>query len=389
MQFRDLQQQYRYLKADIDRAIAEVAASGSFIMGETVSALEEQLADYVGVKHCVTCANGTDALTLALKVLGIGKGDVVFVPDFTFFASAEVIAEEGATPVFVDVDPRTFNISPRSLEGAVERVREDLSLHPRAIIAVDLFGLPADFPALRDIAKRYNLFLIEDGAQGFGGQILNEKKRACGYGDIGTTSFFPAKPLGCYGDGGAIFTDNDEWAAMLRSLRLHGKGSSKYDNVRIGMNSRLDALQAAILQVKLRAFVEHELEDVNRIAQYYTQLIEGTTRFSRKEVRIVPPRMPKGFLSSWAQYTVQVDFPSVGDGNIRDVIQTKLKARGIPSMVYYPTPMSRQTAFKDCHSYVMTPNAENLSRNVLSLPMHPYLSREDVRTVVEGLVSSI
>lgn len=389
MQFRDLQQQYRYLKADIDRAIAEVAASGSFIMGETVSALEEQLADYVGVKHCVTCANGTDALTLALKVLGIGKGDVVFVPDFTFFASAEVIAEEGATPVFVDVDPRTFNISPRSLEGAVERVREDLSLHPRAIIAVDLFGLPADFPALRDIAKRYNLFLIEDGAQGFGGQILNEKKRACGYGDIGTTSFFPAKPLGCYGDGGAIFTDNDEWAAMLRSLRLHGKGSSKYDNVRIGMNSRLDALQAAILQVKLRAFVEHELEDVNRIAQYYTQLIEGTTRFSRKEVRIVPPRMPKGFLSSWAQYTVQVDFPSVGDGNIRDVIQAKLKARGIPSMVYYPTPMSRQTAFKDCHSYVMTPNAENLSRNVLSLPMHPYLSREDVRTVVEGLVSSI
>jgi len=391
MQFRDLQQQYRHLKADIDRAVAEVMASGSFIMGEPVAALEEELARHVGAKHCVTCANGTDALTLALKVLGIGKGDVVFVPDFTFFASAEVVAEEGATPVFVDVDPSTYNISPRSLEAAIERVRDDLALHPRAIIAVDLFGLPADYQALRAIARQYNLVIIEDGAQAFGAtnSQLSTSKKAPAYGDIGTTSFFPAKPLGCYGDGGAIFTDNDEWAATLRSLRLHGRGSDKYDNVRVGMNSRLDTLQAAILRVKLKAFADHELADANRWAQYYTQLIEGTTRFSRKAVQVVPPAIPKGCTSSWAQYTVRLTVPS-GDGTVnRDALQAKLKAKGIPTMVYYPTPMSRQTAFRGLHQYIPTPNAEMLSRSVLSLPMHPYLTREEVRTVVETLVTSL
>lgn len=389
MQFRDLQQQYRHLKADIDRAVSEVMASGAFIMGEPVTTLEEELARYVGVKHCVTCANGTDALTLALKVLGIGKGDVVFVPDFTFFASAEVVAEEGATPIFVDVDPKTFNISPRSLEAAIERVREDLALRPRAIIAVDLFGLPADFKALRTIAKTYNLTIIEDGAQGFGGLIPGEKRRACGYGDIGTTSFFPAKPLGCYGDGGALFTDNDEWAATVRSLRFHGRGADKYDNVRIGMNSRLDAIQAAILRVKLKAFADHELADVNRIAEYYTQLIEGTTRFSRKEVQVIPPFIPKGYTSSWAQYTVRLTVPS-GNGTInRDALQAKLKAKGIPTMVYYPIPMSHQTAFRNIHKYLHTPNAEMLAGSVLSLPMHPYLTREEARTIVEALVSSL
>jgi len=309
------------------------------------------------------------------------------VPDFTFFATAEVVAEEGATPVFVDVDPQTFNISPRSLEEAIERVRDDLSLHPRAIIAVDLFGLPADYPALRAIAQKYNLFIVEDGAQAFGAQGIHSdrNRRAPSYGDIGITSFFPAKPLGCYGDGGAVFTDNDEWAATLRSLRLHGKGSDKYDNVRIGMNSRLDTLQAAILRVKLKAFADHEMNDANRVAQYYTQLIEGTTRFSRKAVQIVPPLVPKGYTSSWAQYTVRLEVPS-GDGTInRDALQAKLKAKGIPTMVYYPTPMSRQTAFKEVHAYVMTPHAESLSRSVLSLPMHPYLTREEIRSVVEAL----
>ena len=412
MEFRDLKQQYRRLQSDIDRAMAQVAASGAFIMGEPVNILEQQLAQYVGVKHCISCANGTDALTLALKALGIGKGDVVFVPDFTFFASAEVVAEEGATPVFVDVDPATFNIDPHSLQNAIEAVRNDLSLHPRAIIAVDLFGLPANFEALRPIAKQYGLHIIEDGAQGFGGIIkstgsahsspkLGEvaqraggvcqpvHKRACGYGDIATTSFFPAKPLGCYGDGGAVFTDNDEWAATLRSLRVHGKGSNKYDNVRIGMNSRLDTLQAAILQVKLKAFAEYELADVNRAADYYTQLIQGTTRFSRKEVQIIPPTVPKGYTSSWAQYTVRLEVPSDNGTVNRDALQAKLKAKGIPSMVYYPIPMSRQKAFSHCHSFVLTPNAERLSHSVLSLPMHPYLTREEIRTVVEALVTSI
>lgn len=390
MQFRDLQQQYQHLKADIDNAIANVVSSGSFILGDPVTALEEELARYVGVKHCITCANGTDALSLALKTLGIGKGDAVFVPDFTFFASAEVVAAEGATPVFVDIDPDTFNISPKSLRYAIEQVRDDLSLRPRAIIAVDLFGLPADFPSLRTIAREYDLTIIEDGAQGFGGQTSGDKnRRACGYGDIGTTSFFPAKPLGCYGDGGAVFTDNDDWADTLRSLRLHGKGANKYDNIRIGMNSRLDTLQAAILRVKLKAFSEHELDDVNQAANYYTQLIEGTTRFSHKGVQVVTPSIPKGFTSSWAQYTVRFSTPSSDTPFNREALQAKLKVLAIPTMVYYPVPMSCQTAFRDLRRYIPTPNAEMLSRSVLSLPMHPYLTREDIRTVVKAIVSNL
>ena len=238
MEFRDLKKQYQVLKTDIDNAMQKVAAAGNYIMGGPVIELEEQLADYVGVKHCITCANGTDALTLALKTLGIGKGDAVFVPDFTFFASAEVVALEGATPVFVDVNPHTFNIDVISLKEAIDAIENEGILKMKAIIAVDLFGLPADFTAVKKIAKQHGLYVIEDGAQGFGGRMT--EGIACSLGDISTTSFFPAKPLGCYGDGGAVFTNNDEWADMIRSLRIHGKGSNKYDNVRIGMNSRLE-----------------------------------------------------------------------------------------------------------------------------------------------------
>ena len=252
MQFRDLKKQYEVLKKDIDQAMLEVAASGAFIMGKQVKELEQQLAQYVGVKHCVSCANGTEALTLALKAWGIKAGDAVFVPDFTFFASAEVVSLEGATPVFVDVDVDTFNIDPAALEKAIEKTIKEGKLQPKVIITVDLFGLPANYPAIRKIADKYHLLILEDGAQGFGGEING--KKACSFGDISTTSFFPAKPLGCYGDGGAIFTDNDEWASLMDSLRVHGKGSFKYDNVRIGMNSRLDTLQAAILKVKFDAF---------------------------------------------------------------------------------------------------------------------------------------
>lgn len=398
MEFRDLKKQYQTLKPDLDRAMQDIAAAGNYIMGAPVKELEQQLAEYVGTKHCLTCANGTDALTLALKALGIGKGDAVFVPDFTFFASAEVVALEGATPVFVDVDPETFNIDCDSLLKALQAVRDNMTLRPKAIIAVDLFGLPADHLRLRAIADREELFIIEDGAQGFGGQLrgpssdgkgLLNSKRACGYGDIGTTSFFPAKPLGCYGDGGAVFTDNDDWAALIDSLRVHGKGSYKYDNVRIGMNSRLDTLQAAILKVKLEAFRTHELADVNRCAEYYTQLITGITRYSKKEINVAPPIVPEGRYSSWAQYTVRLSVPS-GNGTFnREALQAKLKAKGIPTMVYYPIPMSRQTAFKELHRYVETPNAQLLSHSVLSLPMHPYLSREEMRSIVESLVSSL
>ena len=397
MEFRDLKKQYAALKQDIDRAMTEVAASGAFIMGNPVRELEAELAEYVGVKHCLACANGTDALTLALKALGVGKGDAVFVPDFTFFASAEVVSLEGATPVFVDVDPRTFNMDAKSLDDAIRSVHDHMTLRPKAVITVDLFGLPADFTAIRAITKREGMYLIEDGAQGFGGSIKLPKpdgdgfvvRRACSFGDISTTSFFPAKPLGCYGDGGAVFTDNDEWAALIESYRVHGKGSYKYDNVRIGLNSRLDTLQAAILRVKFKAFKEHELADVNRNAEYYTQLISGMTRFISKEIQITPPYIPAGFSSSWAQYTIQLSVPS-GNGTFnREVLQAKLKAKGIPTMVYYPTPMSGQTAFKEVHSFALTPHAHTLSKSVLSLPMHPYLTREEIRTVAEQLIYSI
>lgn len=373
MQFRDLKTQYQHLKNDIDRAMLDVAEGGNYIMGSPVKELETQLAEYVGAKHCISCANGTDALTLALKTLNIGKGDAVFVPDFTFFASAEVVALEGATPVFVDVDTATFNIDCESLKRAICAVRKDKTLCPKAIIAVDLFGLPADFGRIGVIAKEEGLFLIEDGAQGFGGHITGSNKRACGYGDIGTTSFFPAKPLGCYGDGGAVFTDNDEWAATIESLRVHGKGSNKYDNVRIGMNSRLDTLQAAILKVKLDAFRKYELTDVNKCAECYSKLLADKPEF-------IAPTVPHGYISSWAQYTIRLKEPSQ-----RDTIQAKMRENGIPTMVYYPIPMSQQTAFKGLHSVIDTPNASMLSKSVLSLPMHPYLCISDIENVVDCL----
>ncbi len=397
MEFRDLKKQYQTLKPDIDKAMTDVASSAHFIMGAPVEELEEQLAEYVGVKHCLTCANGTDALTLALKALGIGKGDAVFVPDFTFFSTAEVVALEGATPVFVDVDPRTFNMDAKSLEEAIRCVLDQMSVRPKAVIAVDLFGLPANYDAIGKIARKEGLYVIEDGAQGFGGCERRPKsdgsgydiKRACSFGDISTTSFFPAKPLGCYGDGGAVFTNNDQWAALIESYHVHGKGSFKYDNVRIGLNSRLDTLQAAILQVKLKAFVEHELAEVNKAAEYYTQLIDGMTKFIKKEIQITTPYIPRNYSSSWAQYTIKLGVPS-GNGTFnREALQAKLKAKGVPTMVYYPTPMSKQTAFKEVHQYVLTPAAQQVCESVLSLPMHPYITREQIRYVVESLISSL
>lgn len=379
MQFRDLKQQYQALKAEIDQAMIEVATSGAFIMGPQVKVLEQQLAQYVGVNHCISCANGTDALTLALKVWGVGPGDAVFVPDFTFFSSAEVVSLEGATPIFVDVNADTFNVDPTDLERAIRQVIDEGKLRPRVIIAVDLFGLPADYPAIRQVADRYSLFILEDGAQGFGGSIGNQ--RACSFGDIATTSFFPAKPLGCYGDGGAVFTNNDEWAMLADSYRVHGKGAFKYDNVRIGLNSRLDTLQAAILQVKLKAFADYELEAVNRVAECYTSMLGG---------KVKTPDIPDGFGSSWAQYTIQLD-----NRDMRDSLQAALKSKGIPAMVYYPTPMHLQTAFKSLQTKQngsvasQCPVSALLSQTVLSLPMHPYLSDDDVATICNAIFTSL
>jgi len=340
-------------------------------MGKPVKEIEQQLAEYVGVKHCVSCANGTDALTLALKTWGIKAGDAVFVPDFTFFASAEVVSLEGATPVFVDVDADTFNISPASLERSIEKTIQQGKLRPKVIITVDLFGLPADYSAIRKIADKYHLLILEDGAQGFGGEING--KKACSFGDISTTSFFPAKPLGCYGDGGAVFTDNDEWASLMDSLRVHGKGSFKYDNVRIGMNSRLDTLQAAILKVKFDAFRKYELNDINKVADFYTEKLKDLVK---------TPFIPKGYLSSWAQYTIQLQ-----DEKQRDGLQAYLKEQGIPTMVYYPKPMHEQTAYLDLGNlsgdFSVT---ESLCRRVLSLPMHPYLSMEEINKVCQTIL---
>lgn len=368
MHFRDLKKQYGMLKEPIDSAIKSVLSNTDFISGKQVSELEQQLADYVGVKHCITCGNGTDAITLALMVWNIGKGDAVFVPDFTFFSSGECPAYEGATPIFVDVCEDTFNMSSESLENAIIRVKEEGKLSPKVIIAVDLFGQPADYEKIRPIAKKYGLKILEDGAQGFGGE-LNGKK-ACSFGDVATTSFFPAKPLGCYGDGGAIFTDDDYEANLLRSLRVHGKGEDKYDNVRLGMNSRLDTLQAGVLQVKLKAFEEYELEEVNKAAKRYTALLNGVVK---------TPLVPDNMLSSWAQYSILLK-----DKNQRDGMQNFLKEKGIPSMIYYRKPMHLQKAFADdiC-VYTDLSVTESICERVLSLPIHPYITPEEQDMVVK------
>ena len=362
MQFRDLKTQYTVLKDEMDKAILDVVASSAYVMGPKIKEMEVAFADYVGTKHCIACNSGTDALLLALKAWDVKPGDAVFVPSFTFFASAEVIAMQGATPVFVDVDKDTFNIDVADLERKIEQTLKAGKLTPRVVIAVDLFGLPADFKAVRKVADKYHLYVLEDGAQGFGGRIGD--KKACTFGDISTTSFFPAKPVGCYGDGGAVFTDNDEWAALMESYHIHGKGSDRYDNVRIGMNSRLDSIQAAILIVKLKAFKDYELVDVNKVAARYTEKLKGVVK---------TPVVPEGFYSSWAQYTLQLK-----DKEQRAGLQAALKALDIPTAIYYPIPMHRQTAF----SYLnlddnRCPVSDQLADTVISLPIHPYLNEKD------------
>ena len=372
MQFRDLKAQYQALKPEIDQAVSQVITDSNFISGKQVEKLEKSLAEYVGVKHCISCANGTDALTLALMAWGIKEGDAVFVPDFTFFSTGEVVSFEGALPVFIDVDKETFNISPDSLEQAIKRTLAQGKTVPKAVIAVDLFGLPADYGRIRAITDKYGLKLLEDGAQGFGGRLNG--KRACSFGDISTTSFFPAKPLGCYGDGGAVFTDDDAAAALIRSIRIHGKGECKYDNVRIGMNSRLDTIQAAVLQVKLAALEKYELQDVNDVAAEYTRQLKDVVR---------TPVVPESFYSSWAQYTIQMN-----DKTERDGLQNYLKEQKIPSMIYYQKPMHRQGAFAgmefDDRDFQ---NTIALCERVLSLPLHPYMKQEDIKQISDAIKS--
>ncbi len=382
MQFRDLSKQYEVLKSQIDAAMTGVAHSAHYISGPEVKELEKALASYVGVKHCITCANGTDAISIAMMAWGIGKGDAVFVPDFTFFSSGECPAAEGAVPFFVDVDQRTYNLDPAKLEEAVKKVIADGKYKAKAVVSVDLFGLPADYPAIQAICEKYGLLLLEDAAQGFGGSIHG--KKTCTFGDISTTSFFPAKPLGCYGDGGAIFTDNDEWADLIRSFCVHGKDTSnpsdpnaKYNNIRLGRNSRLDTLQAAILLHKLKAFADYELTDINQVASWYSEGLKDTD--------LMLPMIPEGYYSSWAQYTVQL--PERAN---RKEIQEKLRADGIPTMVYYAKPMHQQKAFAGTDSAIADCSVtERLCATVLSLPLDPYKTKDEIGRVIEKLKEAL
>lgn len=369
MQFIDLETQYQHLKERIDGRIQKVLDHGKFIMGPEVQELEEKLSEFVGVKHTISCANGTDALQLALMAMGIKAGDAVFCPTFTFFASAEAISFVGATPVFVDSEEDTFNICSDHLEKMINNTIDEGMLTPKAIMTVDLFGLPADYFRIQKIADKFDLKIIEDAAQGFGGSINNQY--AGSFGDISTTSFFPAKPLGCYGDGGAIFTNDDNYAELIRSYRVHGNGLDKYDNIRIGMNSRLDTIQAAVLLEKLRVFPE-ELIARNRVAEKYYRFLIGNNKMS-------PPEIPIGYKSSWAQYTL------ISDN--RDEQMRCLKKAEIPSVIYYQTCMHQQTAFCDLGCNIGEfPVAERLSETVFSLPMHPYLDDENISKITSSLV---
>jgi dTDP-4-amino-4,6-dideoxygalactose transaminase len=351
--FIDLQAQRRRISDKVDAAIARVLAHGAFIMGPEVFEFERRLAAYAGVGHCISCANGTDAIGLALMAKGIAEGDAVFVPDFTFVATAEAVAWLGATPIFVDVEAESFNLDPASLERAIEHAKK-LGLKPRAILPVDLFGQPADYRRIAPIAQAYGLVVVADAAQSFGARLENRRVGALAH--LTTTSFFPSKPLGCYGDGGAILTDDGEAAELLRSLRVHGQGSTKYDNVRIGINGRLDTIQASILLEKLAIF-DSEIEMREGIARRYTEALG----------RSVPvPRLMPGATSVWAQYTILV--PD------RAKVQKACEAAGVPTMIYYPIPLSRQIGYRHYPSAPGgLPVSERLAGQVLSLPMHAYL----------------
>lgn len=402
MQFIDLAAQQERIRDKIDANIQRVLSHGKYIMGPEVQELEQRLTEYVGVKHAIGCSSGTDALLLALMAYEVGPGDAILTTPFTFIATAEVIALLGATPVFVDIDAKTFNIDPVQLELVIKALIEGNSdlhplpltsdhrqptsgavpstsdprlsisgLKPRGIIAVDLFGLPADYDRIESIAKTHGLFAVEDAAQSFGAGY--SARKACSFGDIACTSFFPAKPLGCYGDGGMCFTDDDGLAELLRSLLLHGKGAHKYDNTHIGVNGRLDTIQAAILQAKFSIFPE-ELQLRQQVAERYTGLLQGCDA-----IRV--PLVPQDYVSVWAQYSLLA-----GDSDIRADIIAGLSEAGVPTAIYYPTPLHLQTAFRHLgYRKGEFPVAEDVSGRIFSLPMHPYIRAEEQREAIGAL----
>jgi len=382
MQFIDLNFQQHRFKETLDKNIKTVLAHGNYIMGPEIQQLEQKLGEFVGVKHSISCSSGTDALLMALMAFNIGPGDAIFTTPFTFIATAEVISLLGATPVFVDVDLTTFNIDPGKLEKAIEAANHNRStlhplpitpnLTPKGIIPVDLYGLPADYDRINRIAMENNLFVIEDAAQSFGAGYKG--KKSCSLTDIACTSFFPAKPLGCYGDGGMCFTDDDRLADSIKSIRVHGKGTHKYDNARIGINGRLDTLQAAILLAKFDIFPE-EIELRNQGAQRYSDLLGPQSS-------IISPSIPAGMKSVWAQYSILAK-----DETHRSIIQERLKAKEIPTAVYYPTPLHLQTAFAFLgYRQGDFPISEECCKRIFSIPMHPYLEMKDQERIAEAIL---
>jgi dTDP-4-amino-4,6-dideoxygalactose transaminase len=383
MQFIDLAFQQRRIRKELETGILSVLDHGQYIMGPEIKKMESKLAEYCGVRHAVSCASGTDALLLALMAYGVGPGDAVLTTPFTFIATAEVIQLLGATPVFVDIDPVTFNIDPRRLADALRAVSSGnaddhplpqgarTSLKPKTVIAVDLFGMPADYPAINRIAADFGAVVIEDAAQSFGAELKGRKAGALA--EVGCTSFFPAKPLGCYGDGGMCFTDDPQLAAVMDSLRVHGKGTDKYDNVRVGINGRMDTLQAAIVLSKFSIFPE-EVVLRQEVAQRYHQLLAGLEG-------LTTPIVPTGYLSVWAQYSVLA-----ASEDHRKRLQEGLKQAGIPTAVYYPKPLHLQTAFARLgYKEGDFPHSEDASRRIFSLPMHPYLNSDDQEKIASAL----
>jgi len=369
IEFIDLGAQRRHIGARMDQAILRVVDHGKYIMGPEVAELEKKLAAFCGAKHCIGVANGTDALLLALMAKGITAGDAVLVPSFTFAATAEVVALLGATPVFVDVLEESFNLDPASLEAAIGAAKA-AGLVPKVVIPVDLFGQPADYDAIEPVARRHGLWMLSDAAQSFGASYRGRKVGSIG--DIATTSFFPAKPLGCYGDGGAVFTDDDAVASVIRSLRVHGQGSDKYDNVRIGVNGRLDTIQAAVLLEKLAIF-EDEIDARQRVAERYNERLGNRVRV---------PRLIAGATSVWAQYTIIAEQ--------RDRIAAACKAAGVPTAIYYPLALSQQTAYRQYPKPgAGVPVSERLARQVLSLPMHPYLDAATQDRIVAAVEAGL
>lgn len=375
MQFIDLKAQYTALKTEINANIQSVLDTATFIGGPFVNELETQLATFTGRKHCITCANGTDALQIAYMVLGIGAGDAVFCPDITFISSTEPSAMFGAASVFCDILPDSYCLDPASLERQIQAVIAEGKRTPKAVVAVDILGNPCDYETICALCKKYNLTLIEDAAQSFGASYKGKK---CGaFGHIATTSFFPAKPLGCYGDGGAIFTDDDEIDALCRSICVHGKGPrGKYDNMRIGINSRLDAIQAAVLLPKLKALGEYEIDARQTVAGRYNAAFTG---------KFVTPYIAQGVTSAYAQYALLAK-----DTAQRDTVIAHLNEKGIPNMLYYPTPQHALPVFADESVYGETfQNANDYCARTFSLPMHPYQTAEDAQAVIESVLEAL